>query len=257
MIKSRNEGVIIEKSDLAFERQAVLNPAYIEVDGVGHLFYRAVSNENVSTIGYCQLKGNKVVKRLTHPLLVPEHDYEKQGLEDPRIVCLGGTYYLFYTAFDGKNAVVAYATSTDLVSFEKHGVISPRINYREVMDSLHDFEKRALYRSFAESTAQMRGTDVFLWEKDSFIFPKKIGGKYALVHRVLPGIQIIYFDNFSDLDDKYWQDYFPSFSESILLEPEQEDEIFIGGGCPPIETPDGWLLIYHPVTKKNGEKVYN
>src|SRR5579864_4344165 len=125
MISSKNEGVILEKSHHPFERNGVLNPAYIEVQGLGHMYYRAVSDSNISTIGYCELKDDKVIKRLDHPLLVPEHDYEKQGLEDPRIVCLDGTYYLFYTGFDGKNAVVAYATSKDLVRFKKHGVISP------------------------------------------------------------------------------------------------------------------------------------
>jgi len=53
------------------------------------------------------------------------------GIEDPRITFLDGIFYLVYTVYDGKNALVAYATSTDLAHFVKQGIISPRISYRE------------------------------------------------------------------------------------------------------------------------------
>ena len=32
---------------------------------------------------------------------------------------------------------------------------------------------------------------------------------------------------------------------------------YIGGGCPPIETEFGWLLIYHGVEKINREHIYS
>ena len=132
MSKVKSEGIILESSENGFENQAVLNPATIEVDGVTHMFYRAVrSPDMVSSIGYCQLEGNKAVKRSANPVLFPEQDYEKMGVEDPRIIFLDGVYYLFYTVYDGKNALFAYATSTDLVHFVKQDVISPRITYHE------------------------------------------------------------------------------------------------------------------------------
>ena len=132
MVKVKSEGVILESSENVFENQAVLNPATIEVDGVTHMFYRAVRRgDMVSSIGYCQLEGNKVVNRSDKPILFPEYDYEKMGVEDPRIIFLDGVYYLFYTVYDGKNALFAYATSTDLVHFVKQDVISPRITYHE------------------------------------------------------------------------------------------------------------------------------
>lgn len=38
------------------------------------------------------------------------------------------------------------------------------------------------------------------------------------------------------------------FENNIALAPEYEHEIsYIGGGCPPIETEHGWLVIYHGV----------
>ncbi len=126
MIKIKSEGIILESSENSFDNQAVLNPACIEIGGLTHMFYRAVRRgDMVSSIGYCQLKENKVIHRSDKPVLFPEYDYEKMGIEDPRIVFLDGVYYLFYTVYAGKNALFAYATSTDLVHFVKQGVISP------------------------------------------------------------------------------------------------------------------------------------
>ncbi len=64
MITVKNEGIILEKTDLEFENKAVLNPACIQVDGITHLFYRAVNQNDISSLGYCQLKDNKVVKHI-------------------------------------------------------------------------------------------------------------------------------------------------------------------------------------------------
>ncbi|MDD5255389.1 MAG: pesticidal protein Cry7Aa [Candidatus Omnitrophica bacterium] len=261
MIKVRNEGIILESSLNAFDNQAVLNPACVEIDGVTHMFYRAVrQGDMVSSIGYCQLAAQKVVKRLDHPVLFPEHDYEKKGVEDPRIVFLDGVYYLFYTAYDGKNAIVAYATSTDLINFVKHGVISPRITYAEA-GKLMDCSKikvREKYFLFESYIKDRQGADILLWEKDAFIFPRKFNNKFALVHRILPGIQVIYFDDFKDLTDDYWREYLRNLGSYVLLESQYRFESrYIGGGCPPIETQDGWLLIYHGIEDSYKGRVYH
>ena len=135
MIQVKSEGIILERSENEFENQAVLNPACIETGGRTHMFYRAVrSGSMVSSIGYCQLEGNQVVNRCDQPVLFPEHAYEKMGVEDPRIVFMEGIYYIFYTVYDGKNALFAYATSTDLIHFAKQGILSPRFSYKEAAD---------------------------------------------------------------------------------------------------------------------------
>ena len=148
MITIKNEGIILEKTNLEFENKGVLNPACIQTDGITHMFYRASNHNGVSSIGYCQLKDNKVVKRLKGPVLFPEYDYEKKGVEDPRITLLEGTYYLFYTAYDGKNALISYATSKDLVHFAKQGLISPKISYDEAEDIFRESKVREKYTMF-------------------------------------------------------------------------------------------------------------
>jgi len=261
MVKVRSEGVILESSKNEFDSQAVLNPACIEVNGVTHMFYRAVRRgDMISSIGYCQLIDNKVVKRLDKPVLFPEYDYEKSGVEDPRIVFLDGIYYIFYTVYDGKNALFAYATTTDLVNFTKHGIISPRFSYAEA-GRLFGFSKVKMaekYFMFESYIKDRQGNDILLWEKDVFIFPKKINGKFALVHRILPGIQIAYFNDFKELTDNYWREYLKNLGEHVLLEPKYRFENRnVGGGCPPIETKDGWLMIYHAVENFNEGRIYH
>ena len=258
MLKIKDEGIILEKTDLPFENKGVLNPACIEVNGVTHMFYRAINKQKISSIGYCQIVNNKVIKRLDRPILSPWYNYEKRGVEDPRIVFLDGLYYLFYTAFDGQNALVAYAISKDLINFSKKGLVSPKITYDEAEDIFRDSGVEKQYILFEQIYKKRRGHDVLLWEKDASLFPKKIRGKFALMHRILPGIQIMYFDGFPELTNEYWRKYLKELSHYIIIDPKYKfEDRNVGGGCPPIETPQGWLLIYHAVEKAKRGKVYH
>lgn len=258
MITIKNEGIILEKTNLAFENKGVLNPACIQVGDITHMFYRATNYDGISSIGYCQLKDNKVVKRLAEPVLFPEYDYEKKGVEDPRITFLEGLYYLFYTAYDGKNALIAYATSKDLVHFTKQGLVSPKISYDEAEDIFRKSKVGESYTLFEMSFKEREGKDALLFEKDACLFPKKFNHKFALLHRILPGIQLVYFDNFSELTDDRWRDYFKNLGDFIVLDPLYMFESRnIGGGCPPIETKDGWLIIYHAVEETPLGRVYH
>jgi predicted GH43/DUF377 family glycosyl hydrolase len=261
MIEVKDEGIILKRTKRNFENHAVLNPACIEKDGIIHMYYRAVAKGNYSTLGYCQLDAkNKVIERWDKPFMVPEFKYEKQGIEDPRIEKLDNTYYLFYTAYDGKNARIAYAVSQDLKKFEKKGLISPSITYDKAEDVFRNSrclqEKYFLFESFYK---EKHGTGVLLWEKDAFLLPKKIKGKFVLFHRILPGIQIVKFKNFEEIKSVgFWKKYLKNLGKNIVIDPKHWFEIRnIGGGCAPIETKKGWLLIYHAVEDGGKGKVYH
>ncbi len=258
MLKIKDEGIILEKTNLEFENKAVFNPACIQVEDVTHMFYRAINNNNISSIGYCQLKDNKVIKRLDKPVVFPQYDYEKNGTEDPRITFLEGVYYLFYTAFDGRNAHIAYATSNDLLSFTKKGLISPNITYDEANEIFHQDdlkEKHFLKQLYLEKHIQ--SVDL-LWEKDASLFSKKINNQFALIHRIRPNVQIIYFNKFEDLTEDYWRIHLKDLKNHVILEQKfQFENQYIGGGCPPIETKDGWLIIYHAVEETSLGKIYH
>ena len=86
MISIKKEGILLNKTELGFENEGVLNPAVISDGEVIHLFYRAVAKGNYSSIGYCKLISPLVVgKRDDVPIHFPQCDYETHGVEDPRI----------------------------------------------------------------------------------------------------------------------------------------------------------------------------
>lgn len=61
-----------------------------------------------------------------------------------------------------------------------------------------------------------------------------------------------------ELTTGFWQNYFLQLEDSIVLCPKYEHEVsYIGGGCTPIETKHGWLLIYHGVHDTTKGYVYS
>jgi predicted GH43/DUF377 family glycosyl hydrolase len=243
MVEVKKEGVIIRQSELDFENEGVLNPAVIREGDIVHLLYRAVHRGNYSTIGYCRLDGPlNVTERDTTPFLSPKFDYEKHGMEDPRIVKIDDTYYLTYIAFNGDNALGALATSTNLQHFERQGIIVPQISYND-FDRLTK-HKPALNEKYLRYN---RGANI-LADKDFVFFPRRINGELTFLHRIKPDIQIVSVENLTELNNVFWEDYFLHFDQHIMLAPKYPHEVsYVGAGCPPIETDHGWLLIYHGV----------
>ena len=263
MITVKKEGIILEKTELVFENEGVLNPAAIREGNLVHLFYRAVSTGNHSSIGYCRLEGPlDIEKRDESPLLAPEFDYESHGIEDPRIVKIEGVYYLTFTAFDGVNALGCLATSTDLVHFEKKGILVPQITYEEFNDLAHTSDSiHEKYFRFNEHSGILKkdGITMLVWDKNVIFYPRKISGKFYFMHRIRPEIQaVVSIEKLEDLTPEYWRNYFLKFNDFILLTPKYDHEIsYVGGGCPPIETPIGWLIIYHGVKDSLEGYVYS
>lgn len=263
MIHINKEGVILNKTSLGFECEGVLNPAVIKHNHQIHLFYRAVAKDNYSTIGYCLLESPiKVGKRNTIPLLFPEAAYEKQGLEDPRIVKIDDIFYLSYTAFDGINALGAFAISKDLVHWKKKGIIVPRITYEEFkhfVESKDPLSEKYIRFNENQKNHAKQDEKLFLWDKNLIFFPRKIKSKLCFIHRIKPDIQIVVMiDSIQDLTIEFWDLYFLNFDEFIVLSPKYEHEVcYIGAGCPPIETSEGWLIIYHGVHDSVKGYVYS
>jgi predicted GH43/DUF377 family glycosyl hydrolase len=69
------------------------------------------------------------------------------------------------------------------------------------------------------------------------------------MHRIKPDVQIVVgINEIEELTPDFWKNYFLNFKDFTVLVPKFEHEVsYIGGGCPPIETEFGWLLIYHGV----------
>jgi len=262
MIQVKKEGIILNKTQHEFENEGVLNPAAIKVGDSVYLYYRAVRKGNNSTIGFCKLDGPLTIsERHETPLMVPEEEYEAKGVEDPRIVKIDDTYYMTYTAYDGINAQGALAISKDLKHFEKKGIIVPPITYSEFVFLAESAGKvnEQYYRNhnfyYSDNDPDNK---LLLWDKNVIFFPRRVNGKLVFLHRIRPGIQIVSVNNLEELTKSFWQDYFQNLHEHILMDPVHKHEAaYIGGGCPPIETADGWLMIYHGVRKGASGFIYS
>jgi predicted GH43/DUF377 family glycosyl hydrolase len=109
-----------------FESAGVFNPAVVEKDGQFVMLYRAQDRNGVSTLGYASSTDGIHFTRRAAPVLAPETDYEKGGgVEDPRLVFINGKYYLTYTGYNKKDAQLCLATSTDLIHWQRQGIVFP------------------------------------------------------------------------------------------------------------------------------------
>ncbi|WP_343631768.1 pesticidal protein Cry7Aa [Fluviicola sp.] len=262
MIQVTKEGVLLERTAYDFESHGVFNPGVLREGSTVHLFYRAVKPGNRSTIGYCKLDGpHQIVQRDNEPVIRPEFDYESLGVEDPRICRIDEVYYLTYTAFDGVNALGALATSRDLKTFEKQGVIVPRFSYTEFETLIKggwDIEDRYLGYCHSNPFIPETNRNNLVWDKDVLFFPQRINGKLYFLHRIKPDIQLVAIDELSDLTPEFWEDYVSRLNEHTVLFPKYDHEIsYIGSGAPPIETEAGWLLIYHGVKCTAEGNIYS
>ena len=106
-----------------WEAKKLYNPGAIFDDGKYHLFYRAVGSGIgwKSVVGYALSDDGENFSRFDEPLLIGGDEYEKRGLEDPRITGIEDTFYMAYAAYDGITPRLCIATSHDLKKWKKHG----------------------------------------------------------------------------------------------------------------------------------------
>jgi predicted GH43/DUF377 family glycosyl hydrolase len=131
------------------------------------------------------------------------------------------------------------------------GIIVPQITYEEfshLAGSKGAINEKYLRYNVLVQKTENKNRNVFIWDKNVIFFPRRIDGKLYFLHRVRPDIQIVAVNDLKELTTEFWQNYFLHLEECIVLSPKFKHEVsYIGGGCPPIETEYGWLLIYHGV----------
>ncbi len=109
-----------------WESAGTFNPAVIVKDGKFVMLYRAQDANGTSRLGLAESMDGIQFVRQAAPVLSPEAQYEEDGgVEDPRLVKIGNTYYLTYTGYNKKDAQLCLAKSTDLVHWQRLGVILP------------------------------------------------------------------------------------------------------------------------------------
>jgi predicted GH43/DUF377 family glycosyl hydrolase len=142
----------------------------------------------------------------TEGVLLPKAEYEEFGIEDPRITKIGNTFWITYVAVSKFGALTALLSSTDLVKFERHGIIFPCEN------------------------------------KDVDLFPQAIAGEFFALHRPNPSSHFsppsVWLARSPDL--MHWGGHRPLLHG---CQPWEGDRV--GSGTPPILIDEGWLLLYH------------
>jgi predicted GH43/DUF377 family glycosyl hydrolase len=151
----------------------------------------------------------------TSPREFPE---EIWGIEDPRITYVPELeqYAVAYTSFARGGPGVSLALTRDFKSFERYGVIMPPE------------------------------------DKDAALLPRRIDGRWALIHRPMTALGAHMWISYSP-DLRHWG------SHKVILQARRGgwwDANKIGLCSPPIETAKGWLTIYHGVRQTASGNIY-
>ncbi len=203
---------ILRPTNRIWESRFVFNPAAIVKDGLVHLLYRAQGPDGRSSIGLATSSDGVRFTRRNKPVMEATLPFELPGgCEDPRVVLVGGTYYMTYTGYDGVSARLGLATSRDLITWTKHGALFP------------NFETRTVGKP---------------WSKSGAIYTTPIDGKYYMYF----GDVDIYWATSTDLihwtpgpvDDPVMRPQVGTYTQR-LLEP----------GPPPLITENGYILLIH------------
>jgi predicted GH43/DUF377 family glycosyl hydrolase len=194
----------------------VFNPGAVQLKGNGETLLLARVEDRRGISHLCAARSADGVRNWaidTQPTLMPargQRPEELWGIEDSRITWVPelGRYAVVYTAFSQGGPGVSLALTNDFREFEHLGMImSPE-------------------------------------DKDAALFPRKFGGHWTLIHRPVQvtGAAHIWISYSPDL--RHWG------SHQILIPARHGawwDARKIGLSTPPIETAEGWLILYHGV----------
>ena len=140
---------------IKWEERNVLNPTALVKNDTIYLLYRAQDSSGTSRIGIAVSTDGLHFKKMPSPIFYPDNDtmkiyewnYKKglqqqtnsedcyfcyfDGVEDPRIIeSETGEYIMTYTSYDGKTARLSIASSKDLFTWVKHGLVLKEEKYK-------------------------------------------------------------------------------------------------------------------------------
>jgi len=214
---------ILTCADLPYPAHSVFNPGAVRLpDGTTLLLCRVEDRRGLSHL--CAARSaNGVDGWVVDPeptLRADPKNYPEElwGIEDPRITFVEelGKYAVVYTAYSRSGPGVALALTQDFRTFERFGLI-------------------------------MQPDD-----KDAALLPRRIGGNFALIHRPV-----------ADSGAHVWISLSPDLhnwgSHKLVLPARRGawwDANKVGLSPPLIETPRGWLMLYHGVKQTASGSLY-
>lgn len=216
---------ILTARALPYAAGAVFNPGATEADGETLLLMRVEDLGGRSHLACARSRDGIGGWRVDAvPVLSPgekAHPEETWGVEDARITWIEerAEWVIAYTAYSEFGPLVSLATTKNFRSFQRLGPALPPEN------------------------------------KDAALFPRRIGGRYYMLHRpvpAMPGVPAHIWISFSP-DLRTWGGH------RLLLQargPGFWDAAKIGIAAPPLATPAGWLILYHGVRRMGAGDVY-
>jgi predicted GH43/DUF377 family glycosyl hydrolase len=223
VFKRHKGNPILTAADWPYPAHSVFNPgATLLADGTTLLLCRVEDRRGHSHL--CAARSANGVENWKidpQPTLLsdPEHFPEELwGIEDPRITFVPELkkYAIVYTAYSREGPGVAMALTEDFKNFERYGMV-------------------------------MSPED-----KDAALLPHRIGDQWAMIHRPVGGVGAHIWISYSS-DLRRWG------SQKLMMQARLGgwwDANKIGLSPPPIETPQGWLVIYHGVRHTSGGPLY-
>ncbi len=223
LFKRYKNNPVIKATDLPYPAHTVFNPGVTIINKSILLLARVEDRQGFSHLlratssdGVSNWRFDNSPTLKREPDIFPE---ERWGIEDPRITWMQdlNKYAIVYTSFSRTGPLISLALTEDFVTFEKQGSItSPD-------------------------------------DKDGALFPRKFNDKYLLIHRPSSEGHRAHIWISSSSDMKSWGEH------QILLNARHGgcwDANKIGLSAPPLETPDGWLILYHGVKSTAAGTIY-
>lgn len=205
---------ILTADDWPYSANSVFNPAATLLpDGTTLLLCRVEDMRGLSHLCAARSKNGidnwEIDPQPTFYPDVQNYPEELWGIEDPRVTYVPelNRYALLYTSYSRGGPGVSLAMTEDFRTFERYGAILPPD------------------------------------DKDAALLPHRINGEWALIHRPAGMIGAHMWITYS-ADLIHWG------NNKLMLEARRGawwDANKIGLCCPPIETSEGWLCIYHGV----------
>jgi predicted GH43/DUF377 family glycosyl hydrolase len=203
-----------ENGNLIVQKIARDDPAW-DTSDPRKIFHRESGQLLLTSISHLRLARSQDGVSFTiepSPWLQAQPPYENFGTEDARITRIDETYYVNYTAVSEQGIATGLASTTDFQNIKRHGILFPPAS------------------------------------RDVTLFPEKISGLYACYHRPMPGMfgaMNMWVATSPDLI--HWGQH------RLLMASKMADWSSgrVGGGAPPVRTPQGWLSIYHAADRED------
>lgn len=255
------EGILLNP-DPELNELAVLNPSLYQENNEGPwpFIYRTEipsRNGRTSIIDFRLLETPTQLSKGKRTIISPnpKNKWESKGCEDPRLTKIGDKYYITYIAFDGFNARVALASTTDFKTIKKHGIISPQITLNEAAGIVNDdFYKKTWEKIFIKkfNNLEDKSTPLYLWDKDAALDYDYKNNEWVLIHRIEPHLHIAKAKKIKDFQTKeYWVDYLKNINQHIPIkinEPWASDKG--GWGSTFFNIGDKKVILIHGVDEK-------